>query len=216
MEIAKQSAMEVWRATLQYIMSEGVEFLDSNGRITKEVQNLKVEIQNPEQDIEEPVNMLRRSEEWVYPSSEEIANIITNKKLSPAYTYSYGPRIFNFNSVINQMDDYMIPLLKFDRKSRRAFVAIWNPIEDSSTFNKLVPGIIGVHFRNIGDKLTATAIVRSNDFFFGWPANSFQLYTLMVYASQKLEVPTGSLTTFSISAHIFQDEYSYIKRVLGI
>lgn len=206
--------MEVWKACLRHILDEGQEFLDSNNRISREVLDLKATIRFPERDVEQPIGLLSQSEEWIYPSPEEIGSIIMAKRLSPAYTYSYGPRLFNFRNTLNQIDDYVIPLLKFDKSSRRATVMVWDPLEDGNIYNKLVPGVITVHFKVKDNKLNASSVVRSNDFFFGWPANNFQIFTLLQYLSQKLDIPTAGLTTFSISAHIFKDEYEHIEKAL--
>ncbi|MFH1511471.1 MAG: thymidylate synthase [Candidatus Woesearchaeota archaeon] len=214
MEIVKETSMGLWKTALQQIAGKGEEFLDSNGRISREVLNLKSTILKPETDIEEPINYLRKFDEWIYPSPEEIAGIILNRQLSPAYTYSYGPRVFSFQSQVDQIDEYVIPLLRYDKNSRRAYVSIWNPLEDSKTFKKLVPGMVGIQFRIKSGLLHATALVRSNDFFFGWPANTFQVYTLMKYIAEKTDSSIGTLNTFSLSAHIFKDEMEHIKKLL--
>jgi len=214
MPIRGKTTIEVWKQALMFILENGEHFLDSNGRGAIEATNLQVTIETPEADIEEPIKLLRRSDEWVYPAQEEIADIVTHKRLSPAYAYSYGPRIFNFNGAVDQIENYVIPLLKYDTKSRRAMVMIWNPIEDCRMHNKLVPGIICIHFLLRRNKLNVTSIVRSNDFFFGWPANTFQVFTLMKHVAESIGTATGSITTFSMSAHIFSDEVAHINKLL--
>jgi thymidylate synthase len=215
MEIIASATMQAWRLALQHITEEGEEFIDSNGRMSREVLNLKVTIEKPGQDIEEPINIIRRSGGWVYPSLDEIASIVMSRQISPAFTYSYGHRIFNFTNTLNQIDGYVVPLLRDDQQSRRAFVSVWNPLQDSKKYNKLVPGLVGMHFIIRRKKLQVLSIVRSNDYYFGWPANCYQSYIILTYASEKLGVDPGSISVLSISAHIFKDELAHIQKVLA-
>ncbi|PIZ54003.1 hypothetical protein COY26_00300, partial [Candidatus Woesearchaeota archaeon CG_4_10_14_0_2_um_filter_33_10] len=70
-----------------------------------------------------------------------------------------------------------------------------------------------IDFKIRKQKLNATMVVRSNDLFFGWPANLYQLFVLQDYIGKKLGCKTGSLTTFSNSAHIFKDQFEDIQQV---
>jgi thymidylate synthase len=59
-----------------------------------------------------------------------------------------------------------------------------------------------------------TAVIRSCDLFFGWPANIYQLYVLQKYVSEKVNCEIGTLSTFLASAHIFEDQFENIKKIL--
>ena len=214
MEIEAVSTMELWKKALSHIIKQGRQFMDSDKRESKEVLNLKLTLLEPARDCDAPINRIRTFDEWVYPSPEEIEGIITGGKISPAYTYSYGNRVFLYAGTINQIDGYVVPLLTKDIESRRASIIVWYPPEDSRVKNKLVPGMVSMHFIVRDGLLHATAVIRSNDFFFGWPANIYQAYTLERYTAEKVGVKIGSITTISISAHIFHDELPFIERLL--
>ena len=77
-----------------------------------------------------------------------------------------------------------------------------------------VPAMIMMNFNIINDLVCVTSLVRSNDLFFGWPANIYQSHVLQDYISKKLGLKNGSLTTISISAHIFEDQFEYIKKLV--
>jgi thymidylate synthase len=212
MNITKKTTLEAWKSALNHIINEGKNYKD-NERLTRESLNLSICIEDPAKDITAPIEIMRKSKKWVYPPMEEIESIILSKKTALAYSYSYGPRIFNHNN-INQIDNFIIPLLKKDPFSRRAIAVLWDPLIDSNVYKKDVPGFILIDFKLRDNKLNATSFVRSNDIFFGWPANIYQIFCLVEYVSKQLSCEVGSLTTFSSSAHIFEDQFESINNVL--
>jgi len=214
MEIIKNTTTEVWKDALNYIKEFGDKLKDNNNRNSIEVLNLKLQIKEAFVDIAKPIETLNKFKTWMYPTMEEISSIMLGKKLSPAYSYSYGSTIFNYDEKINQIDEFVVPLLKKDKTSRRAVVTLWDPHKDSNVNRNLMPGLILVDFKVRDNKLHLTSFVRSNDIFFGWPANIYQLYLLQNYVRDKLNLEPGDLTTFSTSAHIFEDQIEHIEKVL--
>jgi thymidylate synthase len=214
MEIIKETVMEVWKAALSHILEEGTDFKDRENRMCREVLNLTLTITNPKNRIDAPMEVMNRSEKWVYPSKEEISGIMLQNKTSTIYEYTYGPRIFNFQNQKNQIADFVIPLLKKDPTSRRAVVILYEPVKDSKIENKNIPSLILIYFKIKEHRLYSTCFIRSNDLFVGWPANIFQINTLQEYLAEKLQLDIGELTTFSASAHIFEEHFDDIKEII--
>jgi hypothetical protein len=111
-EIKSETTIGAWKSGLKYILESGKDFTDENNRVCREILNLVIKVENPEKDITRPVEILNNFKKWVYPPINEIAEVIMSRKLSPTYAFSYGPRLFNFDNAINQIDDFLIPLLK--------------------------------------------------------------------------------------------------------
>lgn len=215
MEIIRNSAMELWKDALDYIYEHGAEYVDNTKRVCKEVLQLNLVLKDNFSDIQVPIETISGSKKWIYPRLQEIAAIMLEGNLSKSYAYSYGERIFAFSQEkINQIDNFVIPLLKKDPESRRAVVVLWSPERDNQLDLKVAPGLITIDFKLREGKLHMVAIVRSNDIFVGWPANVYQLYVLGNYVSSKLHVHLGSITTFSTSAHVFKENYADIKKML--
>lgn len=214
MEISETTTLRAWKESLKKTIDYGSDFTDVDKRKCRQFLNLLVKIENPENDIKKPVQMMNDFRKWEYPPLDELANIMLSKKVSSAYIYSYGSRLFNFSKEINQIDDFVIPLLKKDPTSRRAFVVVWDPKIDADTLSKEVPGLVSIDFKMHEGKLHLTATIRSNDMFFGWPANIYQLFALQKYVADKLDVKVGSLSTFSTSAHIFEEHFEDIRKVI--
>jgi len=212
MTINEKTCVEAWKKALKYILEEGVDFTDTDDRQCREVLNLMVNIENPEKDYEKLIEIMKQFE-WIYPTSEELSAIIFNKEDLAIYEYSYGPRIFTFAGKKDQINDFVIPLLKSDPNSRRAVISLFNPSTDSDMLNKNVPSLMFIHFKIQNNTLNCTCFIRSNDFFIGWPGNIYQIYLLQKYVADKLNIKTGSLSTMSCSAHVFHEHFDHVKKI---
>lgn len=213
--ILKRTAMEAWKEVLGYILKNGVDFIDENNRVCREVFNLLIRLKDPPNGITKPIKTLNSFKNWRYPAIEEITEVMLSSKLAPDYSYSYGQRMFNFQKKVDQINDFIVPLLKEHPNSRRATVMIWDPLEDSNALKRDIPGLIMIDFKLRRNKLNMTAVIRSNDVFFGWPANLYQLVAIQEYVRKKIGCEIGLLDTFSISAHIFKDQFEYINKIIN-
>lgn len=211
--IVAKNTLEAWISALCYVLRHGEDFVDDNNRTCREVLNLGVTIENPEADIARPIRIINGFQKWDYPDIDEIARIILETKLAPEYAYGYGPRIFNFHGKKNQVQEFIIPLLKSNPHSRRATLCLWDPLEDSDPFKRDIPGLVLIDFKQRKSRLNMTVVARSNDLFFGWPANVYQAHVLQKYVAENINCMTGSITTLSISAHIFQDQFPYARKI---
>ena len=215
MEIIVDNVLNGWKATLSFIMKEGNEFVDRDKRVCKEVLNYLLIIKNTD-DISAPIDVMKGFKDFVYPNKEEIKGVMLNKVSASGYNYSYGQRLFNYRNVKNQIDKYVYPILKNDSNSRRGMTVLYDPLIDSFKDKKSVPGLISIYFKVNNSKLDITINIRSNDFFIGWPANVYQLSLLQKYVADKLNITTGKITVFSNSAHVFQEHFEKIRKVIGI
>ena len=213
--IKEAQAMDAWKEALKYTLNNGKDFDDENKRVCREVMHLTAAITAPaEQTIAKPIERLHAFPHWKYPSLEEIKRAMLSNTLAPDYAYGYGQRIFNFQNAVNQVNDYVVPLLKDTKETRRAMVSIFDPINDAKLISTDTPGLIAFDFKLREEKLHITAIIRSNDIFFGWPANVYQAFVIQEYVRHQLGVDIGTLTTFSVSSHVFHDQMEFIKEVL--
>lgn len=213
MEIKEKTAEKVWKKILKEVMENGVEFIDRKGRLCKETLNIITTVETAE-EITRPIEILSSFKKWFYPPLEELKNSILGKEDVPGYYYHYGSRAFNYNG-IDQMNDYVIPLLKKEPTSKRAIIIFYGPEKDTLPLKKETPGMVMMNFNIRNKKLHVTSVIRSNDLFYGWPGNIVQTYFMAEYLSKELNVPIGTLNTISISAHIFEDQFEEIKKIIG-
>lgn len=212
MEIKEKKVLDAWKNALRYVLNNGDDFIDRDERNCREVLNLIVIVEDPEEDYEKPIDLMQQFE-WVYPSKEELESIMLSKEQSASYEYSYGPRIFNFNGV-DQINNFIIPLLKKDPTSRRAVITLFDPSTDSNLLSKNIPSLLHMYFKIKGGRLTLTCSIRSNDLFIGWPGNIYQVVVLQKHVAELLGINIGSLTIISGSAHIFHEHFEMIESIL--
>lgn len=213
MEIIAQTFLEAWKKSLKYIMDYGNDFKDRDNRVCREVMNLIVIVENTEDDYEKPIDIMQQFE-WIYPAKEELSSIILNKEELAPYEFSYGSRIFNYQKSKDQINDFVIPLLRKDPSTRRAVVSLYNPSTDSNILSKNIPSMMFMHFKIKNSSLNLACFIRSNDIFIGWPGNIFQIFMLHKHVAEKLGIKIGSLTTVSCSAHAFHEHFDMIKKVI--
>ncbi|MGV8150201.1 MAG: thymidylate synthase [Candidatus Woesearchaeota archaeon] len=212
MEIIKNSTMDSWKNALSYILQNGEDFVDKDGRQCRETLNLTITIEDPEKDFETPIDIMQQFE-WVYPSKEELESIMLSRENLAGYEFSYGPRMSNFKGK-DQLNDFVIPLLKKDSTSRRAIVVLYDPSIDSNIISRNIPSLLYMHFKIRNGKLNLTGMIRSNDLFIGWPGNIYQMFIVQKYVSESLNIKTGSLTTISGSAHLFHEHFEMVEKIL--
>ncbi len=131
MEIHEEVAIKAWETSLSKVWKEGREFKDQEGRVCREVLNMVVCVEHPEKNIGEPAQWLARQEEWVYPSLDQIAQVILSDVGSLFFHYAYGERVFKFQGKKNQLEEFILPLLSKSSESRRALISLYDPVVDS-------------------------------------------------------------------------------------
>jgi len=213
MEITAKNSIEAWKKSLRYILDYGKDFTDKDGRVCRETYNLTVNIEDFASEMETPIDIMQGFD-WVYPSKEELASIILNKEELAGYEFSYGPRMFNYLHSKDQINEFIIPLLRNDPFTRRAVISLFNPLNDSSLLSKNIPSLMLIYFKINDNRLNISVCIRSNDIFIGWPGNIYQLYILQKYVSEKLGLKSGTFTTISFSAHIFMEHQNMISKIL--
>jgi thymidylate synthase len=213
MIITEKHCIDAWKKALKYILDNGIDYEDIDSRKCRECTNLVVNVEYPEYDYEKIVDLMKKFD-WIYPTTEELSNIIFNKEDSAIYEYSYGPRLFNFLGKKDQVNNYIIPLLRSNPKSRRAVISLFNPYTDSDINNSYVPSLMFITFKITNNKLDCTFFIRSSDFFIGWAGNMYQLFLLQKYVADKLNIKVGMLTGISSSAHIFHEYFDKINEII--
>lgn len=207
MYIKAKTITSAWKSILNAVWYSGVEFDSERGK-TKEIQNLLVRVQNPYD---------KEIEDYTMPSGElkEYAKQLLDPKKHD-FEYTYGERLRAWgggvtDKPVDQIGE-IIRRLKSNAHSRRATAVTWIPPTDLRGVD--VPCLILVDFK-VRDGLThLTAVFRSNDMFGAWPANAFGLNYLNSHVAGKLGIKPGSLTTLSISAHIYEHDFKGVERIL--
>lgn len=197
-----------WEALVRNIMKEGKEIKDERGSQTRELLNVTVSVKNPlgKNLTGYLSNMARinniRVPEGYFWSGEKL-EIYSEQFLSKdrqGFVYTYGNRLREHFQGIDQINE-AIKRLRNCEESRRAISVTWDPVLD--TQNDEVPCMMLVDLKIRDGKLNITGLWRSHDIYGAWFPNAVGLTNLAQYAAGKLDIPVGTLTIYSISAHIY-------------
>lgn len=210
--IKERTPKKAWEKVILNLLKEGQETAIKDGRKRLFKENIIIEIEQPK-EIDELITLLEKQDRWLYPSKEELKDLIMGEKGARNYEYSYGRRIFDFKG-LNQIDDYIIPLIQKNPKTTQAIINLWDPKKDAKAEVRDKVSFHSAFFNLKKNKLNLTMIFRSTDFTAGWPANIFQGVSLINHVCKKLNLESGIITTISINGHIYPDNANIIKREL--
>ncbi|MFA6090107.1 MAG: hypothetical protein WC755_09700, partial [Candidatus Woesearchaeota archaeon] len=76
MELINNNVVELWKNALSLVVKQGEEFKDNDNRICIEENNLVLTLTDTSSKISEPIEMMIEKKKWVYPSKDELSNIM--------------------------------------------------------------------------------------------------------------------------------------------
>ena len=193
---------DAYRYMLEYINRHGDTIIDENHQLTRELMNIQITIQDPCN----PENWPIKDTGWKLPALDEyVRTEILGTKIPAGFLYTYGNRLFvHPPSEMNQIE-VCIRRLKDRHATRRAIAGTLSPEYDCNVYLNSIPCLQLIDFLIRDGKLHLTAVFRSWDVKRAAPSNLYGLNKLMKYVAEKVGVPTGELTVFAISAHIYED-----------
>ncbi|USN45280.1 MAG: hypothetical protein H6502_04460 [Candidatus Woesearchaeota archaeon] len=206
MELQTDNALEAWFTLLTHVHRSGKES-SIHSRRYKEIYSILLSLRSPIFQLEDPIHLLSSMQEWIFPSKEELRDSILADLANPFSDFNYGKRIFNFKGKLNQVDEFLVPLLEKDPSSRRGVLSFYDPLVDSIP-GKISPSLLSIIARVSAGHLSLTAIFRSSDVFIGLPANIFQLSVLQSFLAKKLRLKPGDLSFFLVNAHYYLEHES--------
>lgn len=200
--IAHHTPAQAWAYGLGLIRSFGDQVITEDRKLTKEVCNLHLTILEPCNPDNYPI----QGSGWDLPALQKYAKQLLSGENPSGFKYTYGERLTTYpdtdgHYAIDQID-YLISALKRCQSTRRAIAITWVPEWDAG--DDEVPCLQLLDFLIRGGKLQCTAFFRSQDLERAWPCNVYGIGQLMKHTAHEVGCETGSLTTISASAHIYE------------
>jgi len=183
-------AEEAWQYAMNQIDQNGWNVTTEDNQIIREVLNLHLEVQEPLENY--PIV----GSGWDLPALKIYADSLCN--------FSYDLRGFDYtySERMGRQIYYLTEMLRKYPTTRRATAYLWLPEKDLETGSHK-PCQIVADYKLRNGKLYATHFFRSHDIRDAWPSNVYGLAKLQKQIADDLDVQTGSLTTFSASAHYY-------------
>ncbi|WP_135605095.1 thymidylate synthase [Methanococcoides sp. NM1] len=203
--IKAQTISDAWYRGLNVLWNHGKVITDERGSQIREFMNLMVVIDDPYRD-EIPADIA-----WNHERLEEYAKQLITGENAQDFEYTYGQRLRNWDEKVDQIA-YVIEKLKNNRTTRRATAVTWIPTVDTHVDE--VPCMIIDDFKIRDEKVHLTTVFRSHDFAGAYPANLYGLSKLLEYVAEHVGLAAGSITTVSISAHIYDHDWDKIENIV--
>ena len=215
--VEDESILKTYLKLVKKVYDKGKEVDDERGSTTTELLDVVATIQDPVGEnyfhINPPIYEIVATPKgsiWNGEKLEKYCKEFTSPD-KKGFIYTYGNRYREWFDV--DQIACAIERLKNCRESRRAISVTWDPRTD--TKRDEVPCMIFVDFKIRDGVLYTAATWRSHDIYGAWFANVVGLTYLAQYVAKKVgDVRVGSVTVFSISAHIYGTDLKSAGRML--
>lgn len=174
---------------------------------TGAIENLLVHVDRPTYQVPK---QLQKYESQIVSWSTELQSI------KPEHLpFTHGQRILNWPSgmkdtpKLDQIRDYVVPMLLRNPRTKRAIVMVRNPSLDSEVTDDPIPALISIQFKLHNNELHATAYYRAQEMYFFWLVNMFELISMQDTICKQLKARSAektaepaSITTFAFTGYI--------------
>lgn len=202
-EIKAKTIGEAWMNSLDYIMKKGKAMKDGEKNL-KETMHLSVTVKKPSQNDEIIEKFAdKKMIDWM------LSNFLEQKRVPELKNaLSYGTRLFNYNGK-NQVEWVINKLTKKPETKAATISMLMSDDED------YIPCVSLLDFKLRNGKLNITAMCRAIDFGKKVYANLLALNKIQQIVADKLDVKVGELVMNNISAHIYEENFAEVNKVLS-
>lgn len=195
-----KSLGEAWVSAMQKIISYGENILDDEVKL-KEIRNFYITIDEIS-DLD-PIILKYADKDRVELMKKKYATC----GLVGDYKIDYGSYIYN-NNGINQID-WIINRIKNKPETKSATITLHKPGEEKLACLSMID------FKYRDNKLDMTVVYRSQNIFWSHPGNMLALRRIQNDVATALGYTMGIIELVVISAHIYEDDYDKVYKILG-
>jgi thymidylate synthase len=148
---------------------------------------------------------------------EYVSQILDDSVKQEGIKYTYGQRLRSWFGGCDQIEQVIKKLIgEIDAAS--AVMSLWDVADHDSGGS---PCLNHIWLRVVDNELSMTATFRSNDMFSAWPANAIGLRKLQEHIRDAIaerseyDLKMGPLITISQSAHIYDDTFDSVDRIIN-
>lgn len=202
--IRTSTIAQAWLTCVKKIMQEGYEVTDERGTLTKELQNVMIEITNPSDDT------IPECSPWHDDRLETYKKELLDPDNSQGFVYTYGNRLREYFEV-DQLEK-CIEKLNNCRESRRAIAITIDPIQDNKVDE--IPCLQEIAFLIRDEKLYMTDFFRSNDCGGATFPNLFGIREVGYYVAEKTNTELVNMVHHAMSLHIYEHDWDKAREIL--
>lgn len=226
MEIMNDNVNYTFVDALAYLKHEGIQELTRNGMVKASPEPVTIINANPAQRVlfhemrnanpffhlMESLWMLagRRDLGWIEMFNKRMESFSDDRMfLHGAYGWRWRTH-FGFDQI-----EKVATMLRADQTTRRAAIAMWDPIHDLAVESKDIPCNTHIYFRVLDDALTMTVCNRSNDLVWGaLGSNVVHFSMLQELLAHEIGVNLGPMYQFTNNLHIYQHHWTMLQDII--
>jgi thymidylate synthase len=204
--IETQTLGECWLAVSRLILEKGQPACYAGAPI-REAANLSLSVAAPDQN---DVIICQNGDpawlEWMH------ANFFTQKAVAElGNAPSYAVRLFNYASQGRDQIQWVVGRLRADPEARDAAITTFMPLTDTN----YIPCISLLDFWIPQEALELVVYAHSLDFGKKAYGNLVELASLQKIVADRLGRPVGKLVLHVKTAHIYEPEFEYMRRLVA-
>jgi thymidylate synthase len=206
-------AEDAWKTILKQIMEHGTEVEDECDLIMKELLNVIVTVQDPDnskppKNYFSSIEKFKRYEKQFLDIENHVNGINYGKRLKEHFGFKLGKNIYSVK--VDQVESVLNRLKKCET-TRRATLTAFDPSVDH--YQNEIPSMIMIDFKIRKNRLYTTSVWRSHDIYNSWIPNIFGLKGLSKYFTESLGIKIGPITVHSVSAHIYKTNFKDVTNI---
>jgi len=187
---------------VKVIWNNGARLIDQRGEATREIIGLEVIVMSGKLNAGQTI-MLQAADFATGLLNDYIAMM-----KGDAFDYAYGERLRRAAQLT-----HVVQLLREDPSTRRAYLPIFQPIDNFSDVEK--PCWASLQFVIRNGRLDLIDYFRSNECCIAIPSDLYGAYKLLEYVAAEVGVMPGWIYHYIACAHLRESDYDTIKPLLG-
>jgi thymidylate synthase len=198
-DVRRYTPLECWRELVVRAARFGTPAQLGNGA-RLELLNVRAVIERPTDDDADAL----REHGFDLERFRAYQREMLEPALPDGIAYSYGNRLRGYFDQGSGADTLKtaVEILRSDRLSRRAYVSLWDSVEDLREGNGALPCLTTIFFRVSEERLTLTATYRAHNLLTAWLQNVYGLMAIQRHVAEATGVEPGALTVISHSLGI--------------
>lgn len=202
------------------IIDNGIIYNDTVAIFNKLVQ-IDLSIENdvvlsiPERKFS--VDYAEREFEWYLSGDKSVRDLVKYAKIWDKHhsgdyivNSNYGA-LWNENDQLNKVKNKLLN----EKYSRRCVITLYDG-KRMDEYKYDTPCTLNLCFYMVNKKLNLSVIMRSNDYWYGFPNDVYCFVKLQNIICKQINAELGIYTHFVVNMHIYNDKIDKVKRILKI
>lgn len=211
--ITAATAAQAYKVLFWHLMEKGEKFVSEDGAECRILDTVICHINNPMEQLPELVQMSPLGPLAMEQYRKDFVDGVSPDDPRPMdFAYTYHERLFEYGSLVNQIQDIIIKLKHYPF-TRRAVAVLWKPWDDIDSSDPPCLDMIKFNISRDGSKVNMSCVFRSHDLIGGWIPNVYALTHLLKLVADSVNRDIGYLEVISLDGHAYMSDMDKVERL---